>query len=185
MKRRCFLNSSIGLIAAATLSNHAHASDVGQSASPRLFDAVRSLFSISEGFGRNSIYVLYTPWCHLSPKFYDQTRNFLSDVRFNWVPHSGGMIEGKIGTENLLSNGTVNGIRNSFIPIGSQVTPTSTPLADQQDMKMNAVASIFISDFGKSLVTPTLVFDRGGNRIRVVRGAPDISYLSRIVSQIK
>lgn len=176
MRRREFITFALAVAASPAVA------EPGVSASPALLEAVAALGGVEEGRGRGLIHVLYAPWCHLTPSLYADTRALLERVRFRWAPFSGGQPEGRIGTERLLASPRPGMIERSFVPIAPSTFSGPTPLADAQDAAVAAMEPIFARDVGLGIVTPTLFFDRGGDRARVVRGAPDYPVLETMAA---
>lgn len=152
----------------------------GISAAPDLFAAVSGLRGVSEGAGRGMMHILYAPWCSVSPQLYRDTRPFAGRLRINWIPFSGGQPEGKVGTEFLLRSGSPSDIPNSFTAIRPLRPIASTPIADAQDSALDAIMPLYYRDAGGSLSTPTIFYRMAGDRIRVVKGAPQPHHIEQI-----
>jgi hypothetical protein len=176
MNRRRFI---IGLSALGVAHAAAAQSEPGISAAPDLLKGIEGLKGVSEGVG-GTMHVLYTPWCHLSPTLYRDTRPFLGRMKVNWIPFSGGQPEGKTGTELLLSSGLQSDIPKSFMALGPLQAAQQTPLADAQDAALSHVMPLYYRDVGGSLSTPTIFYRMAGDRIRVVKGAPQPRHLEVI-----
>ncbi|MBY3151015.1 hypothetical protein HFO56_01035 [Rhizobium laguerreae] len=180
MQRRHFIIGSAALAAAFACIGEASA-EPGISAAPDLLSAVMGLRGVSEGAGRGTMHILYAPWCPRSPELYNDTRAFLGRLRVNWIPFSGGQLEGKTGTELLLRSGSPSDIPNSFTMLRPLKPIASTPLADAQDAALNgAVMPLYYRDAGGSLYTPTVFYSMPGDRIRVVKGAPQPQHIEQI-----
>jgi hypothetical protein len=180
MQRRHFILGSAVLAAGLATVREASA-EPGISAAPDLYAAVAGLRGVSEGSGQGTMHILYAPWCPRSPELYRDTRAFLGRLRVNWIPFSGGQPEGKTGTEFLLRSGQPSDIPNSFTTLRPLQPITATPLADAQDTALNnAVMPLYYRDAGGSLYTPTIFYSMAGNRIRVVKGAPQPQHIDQI-----
>lgn len=154
----------------ATVASSAHA-EVGLSAGLDVLSAVQSLPGVTEGHGRGTLYILYAPWCSAVPGLYENTRGFLNEISFKWIPFSGGQPEGRTGVEALLSKGTTADIPRTFQTIVHGYTvKQSTPLSDAQDARMSEVARLIVRDTGRSMATPTLVYRLQGDRVRIHPG---------------
>lgn len=170
------------LLAAADAHAIPVASDTGMSASPALLAAVRALASVREGQGSGSVYIVYAPWCRVSPDIYRMTRAYLPSLRLNWIPFSGGQPEGKQGTEYLLRSGDPKAIPDSFVKLRPYAVIPATPLSDTQDAAVNAMLKIFYRDIGYGLLTPTLFYAFDTDRVRVIRGLPSPEGLAKVAA---
>lgn len=181
MERRRFMIGVATLTAAHGFAATRPAfAEPGISAAPDLFAAFTGLRGVSEGSGRGTMHVLYAPWCPISPELYRDTRAFTGRLRINWIPFSGGQPEGKVGTEFLLRSGSPSDIPNSFTTIRPLQPIASTPLADAQDAALDAVMPFYYRDAGGSLMTPTVLYRMAGDRIRIVKGAPQPHHIEQI-----
>jgi hypothetical protein len=181
MQRRRFIIGMATLAAAQGLVATRDAfAEPGISAAPDLYAGITSLRSVSEGAGRGEMHILYAPWCPVSPELYRNTRTFTGRLRINWIPFSGGQPEGKVGTEFLLRSGSPSDIPNSFTTIRRLEPISFTPLADAQDAALDAVMPLYYRDAGGSLRTPTVFYRMAGDRIRVVKGAPQPHHIEQI-----
>jgi hypothetical protein len=180
MQRRHFILGSATLAVGLAAVREAWA-EPGISASPDLYAAVSALRGVSEGSGQGTMHVLYTPWCPLSPDLYRDTRAFLGRLRVNWIPFAGGQPEGRTGTEFLLRSGQPSDIPNSFTTLRPLQPIAATPLSDAQDAALQSnVLPRYYRDAGGSLRTPTIFYSMAGDRIRVVKGAPQPQHIEQI-----
>ncbi|MCS4089803.1 hypothetical protein [Rhizobium sp. BK176] len=180
MQRRHFLFGTAALAAGLATAREATA-EPGISAAPDLYAAVTGLRGVSEGSGRGTMHILYAPWCPRSPELYRDTRAFLGRLRVNWIPFAGGQPEGRTGTEFLLRSGQPSDIPNSFTTLRPLMPIASTPLSDAQDAALQAtVLPRYYRDAGGSLYTPTIFYSMAGDRIRVVKGAPQPQHIEQI-----
>jgi hypothetical protein len=182
-KRRSLIFGAPAAIFATQV--YARTPDVGRSAGPDVLSAVNSLPGVSEGHGRGTLTILFAPWCHVSPTLYGVTRGFLNDLTLRWVPFSGGQPEGRIGTERILASGSAGSLARNFIPAGSQADVSiPTPLSDAQDERMRQVERVLVTETGRPLSTPTLVYMRSDERYRVILGGVDAVDLRNIADVI-
>jgi hypothetical protein len=169
----------------ATMSARPASADVGNPAGLDVYAAVQGLPGVSEGHGRGTLYVLYTPWCAEVPSFYQDTRAFLNDIAFKWIPFSGSQPEGLVGTEELLSSGTPRDIPRTFQVISPQrPAQTSFPLAQAQDARVASVIRLIVRDTGRGMATPTLVYRLEADRVRIHRGGLTTKGLRELSSYI-
>ena len=184
MRRRTFLLALGG----GALARAAPASanfDVGVSIARELFQAIETLDGVTEGAGLGTMHVLYAPWCHTMPQLWADTRSFMASVKIKWVPYSGNQPEGKFGTEMLLRSHDPASIPRSFTKIHSNLPAVPTPLADAQDLALGRMMTLVYRETSKSLVTPTIFYQRGNGRARIVRGAPDRETIAQIAMLAK
>lgn len=180
MHRRHFIIGTAALAAGLAAAREASA-EPGLSAAPDLYSAVTGLRGVSEGAGQGTMHILYAPWCPRSPELYQNTRAFLGRLRVNWIPFSGGQPEGKTGTEFLLRSGQPSDVPRSFSTLRPLQPIAATPLADAQDAALSAsVLPLYYRDAGGSLYTPTIFYSMPGDRIRVVKGAPQPQHIEQI-----
>jgi hypothetical protein len=180
MRRRDLI---IGTAAVAVLGTTRLASaEPGISAAPDLFAAITGLRGISEGSGRGTLHILYAPWCTMTPTLYEHTRAYLSRLRLNWIPFSGGQPEGRAGTELLLRSGSAADIPRFFTHVNRTPAIGLAPLADAQDAALGAIMPLYYRDAGGGLSTPTLFYRLAGDRIRIVKGAPQPFHLEQIAA---
>ena len=178
MDRRAFLTGLASLSAA--FYARAAAAEPGISASPEFFQAFTGLRGVSEGAGRGTMHVLFAPWCPLTPQLYSATRPFVGRMRINWIPFAGGQPEGRYGTEYLLRSGSPADVPSSFTRI-KQVMPINvTPMSDAQDNALGSIMPLYYRDVGGSLATPTVFYRMQGDRIRVLKGAPQPAHIEQI-----
>lgn len=178
MDRRAFLAA---MTAIPFLAETAPAlAEPGISASPELFSAFTGLRGVTEGAGRGTMHILFAPWCPVSPELYRDTRPYLGKMRINWMPFSGGQPEGRYGTEYLLRSGHPSDIPNAFTRIHEVKPIQNTPLSDGQDAALAAMMHLYYRDAGGSLRTPTVFYRLAGDRIRVVKGAPQPHHIAQI-----
>lgn len=181
MDRRRFVIGMTALAAASGFSSvRDAAAEPGISAAPDLLAAVAGLRGVAEGSGRGTMHVLYAPWCPVSPELYRDTRAFTPRMRINWIPFSGGQPEGRIGTEFLLRSGSPSDIPNSFTTLRRLQPIEATPLADAQDAALAAIMPLYYRDAGGALSTPTVFYRMAGDRVRVVKGAPQPQHIEQI-----
>jgi len=179
MDRRTFIAA-----AALLMTGGRATASVGIPASPALLAAFSSVYGIQEGRGP-LLHVLFTPWCHVSPEFYRESRPFLDRLTLNWIPFSGGQPEGSEALERLLRRPGPASLPGVFTKVRAGSSNVSTPLADQQDAAVQSViAPVLIRDTGLSLVSPTMVYAIG-ERIRVVRGGIRKSELEKIAAAVR
>jgi hypothetical protein len=164
----------------------AFARDVGLSITPNLFNALEPLSSVVEGEGRGTLHILYAPWCHAVPPFYADTRPFLSAMRLRWIPFSGGQIEGKIGTENILESLDPAQVPLNFPVIGSPALKSrKTPLSDAQDVKVAVFEKALIMETARQIYIPTMFYRMIDDRYRIIRGsidASDLGYIAKVIA---
>lgn len=165
MLRRTFVAGA----AAALAAGRASAAPVGLPAAPDLLGAVRSLQGATEGGGRATIHVMFTPWCHVSPEIWKNTRG-LRGVAIRWLPFSGGQPEGREAVDRFLQNPSASAVPRIFTRLQPIAIVPPTPLSDRQDAAIDRLAPIVIRDTGMNLVTPTIVYTLGPDRVRVVPG---------------
>lgn len=182
MDRRTFIAS----LAAAAVYPAAARAEPGVPASPGLIDAFRSVAGISEGNGRGTLHILFAPWCHVSPQMYRDSREFLGELTFRWIPFSGGQPEGSEATERLLKSPRASSISTAFTPLQRLAAKPSTPLADAQDMAVRSrIEPQVIRDAGSGIVTPTLAYSFGSDRVRLILGGigkEQMAEIARIAS---
>lgn len=164
MMRRSFITGAI----ASLVAGPASAAPVGLAAAPDLLGAVRSLQGATEGGGA-TIHVLFTPWCHVSPEIWRNTRG-LRGVAIRWLPFSGGQPEGREAVDRFLQNPSASAVPRIFTRLQPIAVVPPTPLSDRQDAVIERLAPIVIRDTGTNLVTPTIVYTMGPDRVRVVPG---------------
>jgi hypothetical protein len=165
MLRRSFIAGA----AASVMAGRASAAPVGLPAAPDLLGAVRSLQGATEGSGRATIHVMFTPWCHVSPEIWKNTRS-LPGVAIRWLPFSGGQPEGREAVDRFLQNPSASAVPRIFTRLQPVAMIPPTPLSDMQDDRIERLAPIVIRDTGRNLVTPTIVYTLGPVRVRVVPG---------------
>lgn len=180
MERRAFLTAFA--ISPLILASSEASASPGISASPELFSAFTSLRGVSEGRGQGTMHVLFAPWCPLTPQLYEDTRPFLGRMRINWMPFSGGQREGRYGTEYLLESASAADVPKSFTRIGTVAPLAQTPLSDAQDAALSGMVHLYYRDAGGSLRTPTIFYKMPGERIRVVKGAPEPRHIEEIAN---
>ncbi len=180
LNRRSFL----GICAVSLFSKEADARDVGLSVSPNIQKASEDLSYVEEGTGQGVLHILYTPWCHAVPEFYATTRPFVSQMKLRWIPFSGGQIEGKNATENLLETGDPTQIPLNFPVIGTSETRVKpTPLSDAQDAKMEKFNKVLIMETSHQIYIPTMLYRRVDDRFRIIRGSingDDLNFISKV-----
>jgi hypothetical protein len=165
MLRRSFIASA----AVALLSGRASAAPVGLPVAPDLLGAVRSLQGATEGSGGATIHIMFTPWCHISPEIWNNTRS-LRGVSIRWLPFSGGQPEGREAVDRFLQNPSASAVPRIFSRLHPLAMFPPTPLSDMQDDRIARLAPLVIRDTGRNLVTPTIVYTLGPERVRVVLG---------------
>lgn len=182
MDRRRFLFAAVGIL----FGGRANAFQVGLSASPLLMDKVLPLSCVREGSGNRTLYIAFTPWCHLSPYVYEVTRPYIDRIQIAWIPFSGGQPEGRQGTEFLLRSGAPSDVPACFEPPGTPARYEATPLADHQDALFDQVQKEYVRNFARYPGSPTLFYTIG-NRTMAVPGAPisaDMAELARNLSAV-
>lgn len=183
MKRRQFIG---GALAASALPAAANA-NVGYSASPELIKAFRSVPGVIEGLGGGTLHVLFAPWCHVSPTFYNVSREFVLGGRLtlNWIPFSGGQPEGSNAMEAFLQNPDPAYIPAMFTGIRNGTQKGSTPLADAQDRRViDILQPILIRDSGAGMRSPTFAYAMG-ETVRLLPGGiykKELELISRAAS---
>lgn len=165
MLRRSFIAG----ISAGFLGGRAAAAQLGLAAAPDLLSAVQTLQGADEGSGGPTIHILFTPWCHLSPEIWRNTRS-LRGVSIRWIPFSGGQPEGREAVDRFLRNPSASSVPRIFTDLQPIAMLPPTPLSDMQDAGINRLAPIVIRDTGRNLVTPTIIYTLGTDRVRVVPG---------------
>jgi hypothetical protein len=178
LNRRAILLGAVAAAVTQALPRTASA-DVGSSASPQLLRAIEALPGVTEGSGA-ALHVMFAPWCHVSPDMYNASRAYLSRLRLHWIPYSGGMPEGKEGTEFLLRAGTADRLPESFVKLKEYKPAGYTPISDAQDAAVKAMLPVYFRDVGHGLASPTLFFSLPGDRVRVFRGEPSAEQLAFI-----
>jgi hypothetical protein len=116
----------------------------------------------------------------VTPILYRDSRPFLSRLKLNWIPFSGGQPEGRSGTELLLRSGSASDIPRYFTRLQRTPSLDLAPLADAQDAALHALMPLYYRDAGGGLSTPTLFYRLAGDRIRLVKGAPSPAHLEQI-----
>ena len=178
MLRRTFLATA----AAMAVAPGAFAYPVGLPGAPDVLQQASRMTGVTEGTGPGTIFILFTPWCHVFPDVYAATRGVLTKATLRWIPYSGGQPEGRKAVETVLGNPTPEALSHIYTPISHGVPQTPTPLSDRQDAAMVRVASLIIRDTGHSLATPTFVYSLGSERIRIVPGGLDAGQLMEIAA---
>ena len=176
MDRRAFMTALAGACLLPVSAN----AEPGVSAAPDLFAAFTGLRGVTEGAGRGTMHILFAPWCPVTPELYRDTRAYVGRMRINWMPFSGGQPEGRYGTEYLLRSGDPSDIQSSFTRIRDVRPISNTPLSDAQDVALDAIIPLYYRDVGGSIRTPTVFYRMAGDRIRVVKGAPQPKHIEQI-----
>jgi hypothetical protein len=182
VKRRQLL--SLGLLATFIQTSKSYAfSDPGISAGPDFYNAFSGLSGVTEGNGSLTLHVVFAPWCHNSKTFYDISRPFLNRLAFNWIPVSGGQPEGRYGTEILLKFGTASALPQAFNPIGSGKALTGpAPLSDAQEAVLSNAMPLYWRDGGGGLATPSIIYKKADDRVRLVKGYLGAEYLEALAN---
>jgi hypothetical protein len=156
--------------AGALAATGAAASPVGIPAAPDLLAAAASLRGATEGSGSGTIHVLFTPWCPISPQLWKASRSSPGLARIHWVPFSGGQPEGREAVERFLRDPSPRAVQQIFVKLQQLAFLPPTPLSDSQDAAISTIAPLIIRDTGRGMVTPTIIYSMGQERVRVVPG---------------
>ncbi|NTF17516.1 hypothetical protein G6L37_03835 [Agrobacterium rubi] len=167
MLRRTFLTGSALSLALPTPSV---ASPVGIPAAPDLLTAASRMRGVFEGSGRGTVYVLFTPWCPVSPELWKASRSSPGLARLHWIPFSGGQPEGREAVERFLRDPSPRAVPQIFVKLQPIAFTPPTPLSDAQDMAIASLSRLVIRDTGRGMVTPTIIYSIGSDRVRVVPG---------------
>lgn len=167
MIRRTFLQTAAMALAlpSATL-----AAPVGIPAAPDLLAAAAAMRGVIEGSGRGTVHVLFTPWCPVSPQLWKASRSSPGLARIHWIPFSGGQPEGREAVDRFLRDPSPRAVPQIFVKLQPLSFLPPTPLSDAQDLALSHVAQLVIRDTGRGMVTPTIVYSIGSDRVRVVPG---------------
>lgn len=157
-------------LAAAVVAPYAFAGPVGLPGAPDVIQMAASMRGAVEGSGGGIVYVLFTPWCHVSPEIWKATRKSLGTARIKWIPFSGGQPEGREPVERFLQSPSPSAVPRIFTKLQSIAIVPPTPLSDSQDMAISGLAGLIARDTGRGLVTPTIIYALPGDRIRIVPG---------------
>lgn len=167
MLRRTFLQSAALSLAVPSVAMSA---PVGIPAAPDLLAAAAGMRGVTEGAGRGTIHVMFTPWCPVSPQLWKASRSSPGLARIHWIPFSGGQPEGREAVDRFLRDPSPRAIPQIFVKLQPLAFLPPTPLSDAQDMALSRVAQLVIRDTGRGMVTPTIVYSIGADRVRVVPG---------------
>ncbi|MNU37021.1 hypothetical protein D3C71_256430 [compost metagenome] len=170
MKRRTFIAGGAALLAAPSAAN---AAPVGLPAAPDLLAMAASMRGTVEGTGGGMVHILFTPWCHVSPRIWKATRGILGATRIHWIPFSGGQPEGREAVDRFFRDPSPHAVQQIFVRLQPVAHIVPTPLSDSQDEAIDRIASLLIRDTGRGMVTPTIIYAMGGDRVRVVPGGID------------
>lgn len=166
MLRRTFLQCA----ATVVVPLEALAAPVGIPAAPDLLAAAAGMPGAIEGTGEGLIHVLFTPWCPVSPELWRASRAIPSISRIHWIPFSGGQPEGREAVDRFLANPSPSAVAQIFVKLQPIAHIPPTPLSDAQDIAISKIDRLIIRDTGRGMVTPTIIYSIGSDRVRVVPG---------------
>jgi hypothetical protein len=169
MKRRTFIAGGAALLAAPSVN----AAPVGLPAAPDLLAMAASMRGTVEGDGSGMVHILFTPWCHVSPQIWKASRAILGTTRIHWIPFSGGQPEGREAVDRFFRDPSPHAVQQVFVRLQPMAHIAPTPLSDAQDEAIGRITSLIIRDTGRGMVTPTIIYSIGADRVRVVPGGID------------
>lgn len=164
--RRTFIAGGAAFLAASA----AKASPVGLPAAPDLLAMAASMRGTTEGSGRGTVHILFTPWCHVSPQIWKASRAILGMARIHWIPFSGGQPEGREAVDRFFRDPSPRAVQQIFVRLQPLAHLPPTPLSDSQDQAIDGIARLLIRDTGREIVTPTIIYSAGQDRVRVIPG---------------
>jgi hypothetical protein len=166
MKRRAFIAGSAAMLA----TGFAMANPVGIPAGPDLLAMAASMRGVIEGSGGGTVHVLFTPWCPISPQLWRSSRAIPGVARIHWIPFAGGQPEGAEAVNRFLMDPSPHAVQQIFVRLQPIAHREPTPLSDAQDAAMARIEPLLIRDTNRNVVTPTIIYSIGADRVRVVPG---------------
>lgn len=166
MKRRTFIAGSAAMLAAGS----ANAYPVGLPAAPDLLAMAASMRGVYEGSGNGTVHVLFTPWCSISPQLWRASRAIVGVARIHWIPFAGGQPEGAEAVNRFFQDPSPHAVQQIFVRLQPIAHREPTPLSDSQDADIARIEPLIIRDTHRVLVTPTIIYSIGQDRVRVVPG---------------